>query len=89
MVKKHFPKAFGVFINTSLETIKRRLESRHSHTEEQINERLENARKGFTHLKEYDLVVINEDRLVEDVVNEIMAGFREHNLRLKAESSIR
>jgi guanylate kinase len=79
MVKKKFPAAFGVFINTSLETIKRRLEERTIHSAEQINERLENARAANKVLGDYDLVIINENKTVEETVKEILHGFSEHN----------
>lgn len=81
MVKKTFPNAFGIFLDTSIETIKRRLEARKIHTEEQINERLENARKGFTYKIDYDLVIKNEDRPAQEVVNEILTSFNIFNTK--------
>jgi guanylate kinase len=84
MVKKTFPHAFGVFLDTSLETIKRRLEARGIHTREQIEERLMNAQKGFAFKKDYDLVIKNEDRSAADVVDEILETFYTFNEKYKS-----
>jgi guanylate kinase len=82
MVKQTFPQAFGVFLDTSLETIKRRLEMRGIHTKEQIEERLMNAEKGFAFKKDYDLVIKNEGRPAAQVVDEILKNFHIFNDKL-------
>ncbi len=82
MVKETFPFAFGVFLDTSLETIRRRLDERNIHTEEQINERLENAKKGLAFRKDYNLVIRNEGRSPLSVTEEILNKFNTFNKQL-------
>ncbi len=75
MVRTVVPSAYGVFLSTSLETVRKRLEARGTHTPEQIEERLGNAADSLRFLPQYDLVVRNEDRSIESVVAEIMEHF--------------
>jgi len=82
MVKKTFPNAFGVFLDTSIETIKKRLESRGIHTKEQIEERLLNAQKGFAFKKDYDLVIKNEGISVFSVVKYILDKLNRFNEKI-------
>ena len=77
-VREVIPDTFGVFLSASLETIRRRLMERKSHPEEQIIERLENASSSMEFIPLYDLVVQNEDRAVEQVVDEILNSFESH-----------
>ncbi len=76
MVRSVVPQTFGVFLSTSLETVRKRLEERGTHTPEQIEERLGNAADSRRFLPLYDLVVQNEDRPVAEVVQEIVEQFR-------------
>lgn len=75
-VKAQVPNSFGVFIHASIDTIRERLESRGSHNIEQIEERLGNARRGLEYQKAYDVIVTNENRSVEDTVQEILSEFK-------------
>ena len=77
-VKAAVPDAFGVFINASLDTIRKRLEKRGTHPAEQIEERLGNAHKSLKYMPLYDLVVTNDNREVEDVAREIIQEFSSH-----------
>ena len=75
-LKAQLPNSYGVFINASITTIRQRLESRGTHSIEQIEERLDNARRGQQYLKDYDLIVVNENQTVENSVNEIIQAFK-------------
>ena len=75
-VRAQIKNSFGVFLNASLDTIRYRLESRQVHTPEQIDERLGNARRGQSFISEYDLMIMNENRSVDSVVDEIVREFR-------------
>ena len=77
-VRTGLPDAFGVSISASLETIRARLLARKTHTDGQIEERLGNAAESTRFAPEYDLVVTNEQRRVEDVVEEIKRRFLLH-----------
>lgn len=77
-VKSALPDAFGVFISASLDTIRERLLARRTHTAEQIEERLGNAADSIRFTPLYDLVVINEHRSVDEVVEEIKRRFLSH-----------
>jgi guanylate kinase len=77
-VKSRLPDAFGVFISASLDTVRQRLLARGTHTPEQIEERLGNAAGSVRFTSKYDLVVANEHRSVEDVVEEIKRQFLHH-----------
>lgn len=77
-VKASLPDAFGVFINASLDTVRKRLVSRGTHPPEQIEERLGNARDSLRFMPLYDLVVTNENRKIEDVAAGIIREFISH-----------
>lgn len=77
-VKSVLPDAYGVFISASLETIRERLMARKTHPPGQIEERLGNAADSRRFEPLYDLVVANEKRSVEDVVEEIKNRFLSH-----------
>lgn len=78
MVKEKVPDCFGVLINASVKTIEQRLRARHIHTEEQIEERLGNARKAKGFEPHYDLVIFNENKSAEEAAQEIIDGFLAH-----------
>ncbi len=75
IVRSIVPQAYGVFLSASLETVRRRLEERGTHTKGQIEERLGNAADSLRFLPLYDLVVKNESRPVAEVVGEIVEHF--------------
>lgn len=76
-VRKQIPNCFGVFLNASLDTIRFRLESRETHTEEQIEERLGNAKKAQQYMADYNLVIKNQERSIASVTQEIVNSFRD------------
>lgn len=78
MVRKIFPNCFGVFIKTSLSTIKNRLAYRNIHSIDEINERLENASKSAEFEKYYDLVIFNDGISPEKAVSIISDAFLAH-----------
>lgn len=75
VVKNSGLNSFGVFLNASLNTIEERLIERNSHTEEQIQERIDNAKKSHDFYSDYDLIVNNENTTVDDVVETILSNF--------------
>ncbi len=75
MVRRVVPRTFGVFLSASLETIRRRLRERGTHPMEQIEERLGNAADSAKFTPFYDLVIVNEGRTIDEVVNEIREQF--------------
>jgi len=77
-VKSTLHNAFGVFVSASLDTIRSRLLARKTHTAGQIEERLGNAADSIRFKPLYDLVVVNENRRVEEVVEEIKQRFLSH-----------
>lgn len=78
MVKEKIPDCFSVLITASLSTIEQRLRNRHIHTEEQIEERLGNARRVREYEHYYELVLRNENRPPEEVANTIIERFLRH-----------
>jgi guanylate kinase len=61
-VSKLIPGATSIFIMPpSYESLRERLVQRRTDNEEQIEERLENAREEIQHYREYDYIVINEE----------------------------
>jgi guanylate kinase len=77
-VKSVLRDAYGVFVSASLETIRERLTARKTHPPGQIEERLGNAADSVRFQPLYDLVVTNENRSVEEVVEEIKNRFLLH-----------
>lgn len=64
-LKANFPEAIAILIDVSPETLRKRLESRGTNTQEQITERLESA-KAVERLRDYyDFIVPNEGNLDE------------------------
>ena len=70
-VKKHLPDAFGVLLTVPVQTVERRLRERGTSSEEQIAERLGNARRSFGYAPDYDLKVDNEDGKLDEAVAQI------------------
>ncbi|PAF51433.1 guanylate kinase [Helicobacter sp. 13S00401-1] len=61
-IKKIYPKAFSAFITTkNIETLRSRLEFRHSESEAIIDKRLKNALKEMQEVSKFEYLVINED----------------------------
>lgn len=64
-LKANFPEAIAILIDVSPQTLRKRLESRGTNTQEQIAERLENAKTVARLRGYYDFVVPNEGNLDE------------------------
>ena len=71
VVKRDLPDALGVLITVPVQTVERRLRKRGTSNEEQIAERLENARLSFAYAPDYDLVVDNDDGRLDQAVARI------------------
>ena len=82
-VRKTFPNCFGVLIKASLTTIEDRLKMRNIHNNEEIKERLENAKKSVDLEKYYDLVITNEKISPEETVAKISAAFLAHQNKME------
>ncbi|MCD7847638.1 MAG: guanylate kinase [Oscillospiraceae bacterium] len=62
MVKESYPEAVMIFmLPPSIEELRRRLENRHSETEEVINGRVSEATREIAQAKNYDYVFVNDD----------------------------
>ena len=59
--KSCWPQAIGVLLYAPLEQLERRLKARHSHSQAQIRERLENAERVWEKRHLYDHVILNRD----------------------------
>lgn len=71
-IKKIYPQAVMIFLNAeSEEALEKRLRSRHTESETQIQQRLAQNRKKLAHISEYDHVVINPTGHPERAVAEI------------------
>lgn len=71
-VKDQIPEAILVFIEAeSPEVLEIRIRARHSETEEQIQRRLELAKKEVKHKKHFDHVVINPHNRHEEALKSI------------------
>jgi len=76
MVKQALPEAFGILLTVPIDTIERRLRKRGTSTEEQIAERLENARLAFSYAPKYDMVLDNDDGKLDGVISTIAESLR-------------
>ena len=75
-VKKIYPDAVMIFIlPPSMAELKRRLEDRGRENEEQIKERLKNARWEFTQAPLYNKIFVNDN--LDECVEEVREFFRE------------
>jgi len=70
-VKKVFPGAVTILINAPEDTIRKRLVSRRFNNNDQIEERLENARTVDSYKTFYDHVVNNDDGMLEQAESSI------------------
>jgi|SRR5699024_8680902 len=71
-VKESFPEGIFIFlIPPSLEELKDRIVSRGTESEELVMNRLQEARKEITMMKEYDYIVVNDD--VDHAVNKVLS----------------
>lgn len=64
-VKNMFPEAITILIDAPIDTIRRRLIARRYHTEEQIEERIQNAKSISYYKSYYDHVINNDDGFLE------------------------
>jgi guanylate kinase len=78
MVKQEIPNCFGVFLNASLDTIRKRLEDRGTHTAEQIEERLGNAKRGQSFVGDYDLEINTDAISPQAVLDKIIKAYKKH-----------
>ena len=69
-VRRNAPDAVTIFLYVDLPVIEQRMRERGDHTEEQITERLANARLGLAEAEQYDYVVRN-DGAIEDALDEL------------------
>ncbi len=89
-VKRLFPNSLGVFLRVSEDTIRKRLESRCVHTEAQVAERLENARRAYSVAEKYDKIVDNDQKELDSVISEIKTSFLDHlKVNINEEQSIK
>lgn len=72
-VKERFPSAICVLIDSPLADIEKRLRERPWHSEEQVAERLENAREVREIAGDYDLVVRNIEGKLDTILSELKA----------------
>ncbi|MDV2496486.1 MAG: guanylate kinase [bacterium] len=70
-VKEAVPDTVGIFVNTALDDLERRLRARGDHTEEQIAERLGNAAASAALAPLYDHVVSNDDGRLDACLQEV------------------
>jgi len=79
-VKNIFPEALTILITASEDTLRQRLVERGANREEQIEERLENARWVEQYAKFYDHVIRNEDNQLAAALAEVseIIGSRRH-----------
>ena len=73
MVRNSLPEAVAVIIDAPLNAIESRLRARGYHSEEQIEERLDNARSVQNFKNEYDFICSNEDGKFEQAYNSLVA----------------
>lgn len=69
--KKFYKDAVLIFVKTNLDDIKKRLISRGQNTKEQINERLDIAKKELEYEKEYNYSVVNPEGHPEQAIEEV------------------
>lgn len=69
--KKTFPKAILIFIKADIDDIKRRLIKRRQNSKEEINDRLEIAKKEFKVETDYDYSVVNPEGHPEVAVEKL------------------
>lgn len=70
-IKEFVPEATTILVTAPLDEVELRLRARSSHTEEQIEERLDNARKVENYAECYDYVIRNESGKLEEVTARI------------------
>lgn len=70
-VKNIFPEALTILITASEDTLRKRLIERGVNNEEQIEERLQNARWAERYARYYDHVILNEDCQLENALEEV------------------
>ncbi len=81
-IKSQLPEALTVFIMPpSVESLKRRLDSRGTETPEQREIRLRNAEIEMAAAPEYDYVVVNEDGKIDETVDQIAEIMRKEAKR--------
>ncbi len=71
IVKERLPEAVTIFLEVPAEMIERRLRKRGTHTQEQIQERVGNARKAMNYASHYDHIVKNLDGKLNEAINQV------------------
>jgi guanylate kinase len=77
-VKEFVPDAVGIFTTTDLGDLERRLRSRGNHTEEQIAERLGNAKAASRFEPYYDCILPNDDGRLEECLETVRQFVAKH-----------
>lgn len=73
-LRRLIPEAVFIFlVPSSEEELLRRLQRRHSESEESLRVRLSKFREEMQHLPEFDYVVVNADGRLDDAVDTILA----------------
>jgi guanylate kinase len=73
-LRQLFPEAVLIFLMpANMDEWIRRLEDRHSETEESLRRRITTAKGELEHLDEFDYVVVNADCRLENAVDEIVS----------------
>ncbi len=81
-IKSQLPEALTVFIMPpSVESLRRRLDTRGTETAEQRDVRLRNAEIEMAAAPEYDYVVVNEDGKIDETVDQIAEIIRKEARR--------
>lgn len=82
-IRKQWSDAVLIFLTISEETLQRRLYSRKTETEEQLQLRLQTAHKELEHMKAFDYVVVNETGCLEETVDTIEAIIQAEHHRVR------
>jgi guanylate kinase len=82
-IKKTFPDAALIFLLPDrFSHLRARLEARRTETNEEIARRLEIAHQEVQFIREFDYIVINEERRSEDAVRDLQAILDAERLRI-------
>lgn len=73
--RKCWPDCVTIFLMAPLEILEKRLKDKGAHTEEQIEERLENAEKAFSKAPYYDYVIPNRQGQLEKTKKHLISIF--------------
>ena len=80
MARRVWPDCVTIFLMAPLEMLEKRLYEKNAHTEEQIQERLENAAKAFSKAPYYDYVIPNRQGQLEKAASHLITIFENEML---------